>query len=273
VNGAVAWFRGLPTAGRAGLVLVMIIVVLGTLVPLVSPYDTSVGDAASLAPPSLAHPFGADQLGRDVFTRSFAAVQLDMLVALVGVVIPLFTGTVIGALAMTSDVGIVRGIVGTFIDGINAFPFLILALGVIAVVGTGVTSVIVAIALTSWARYAKLARTRASIIRDADFVSALRLLGYGRWRIVVRHILPNVFTETFAYGVSDFTLVILTVAALSFLGAGVPPPTPEWGSMMSDGRLFLASAPWLLIGPGIVLTVTAFAISLIGEAMKDQVRA
>jgi len=272
VSGAIAWFRRLPRTGQAGIVLIVAIVALGSLVPIVSPYDTVTGVAASLAPPSSAHLFGADQLGRDVFTRSFAAVQLDMLVALVGVLIPLLAGTIIGALAMTTEVRVVRGIVGTFIDGINAFPFLILALGVIAVIGTGVVSVVVAIALTSWARYAKLARTRAAIIRDADFVSALRLLGYGRWRIIVRHILPNVFSETFAYGVSDFTLVILTVASLSFLGAGVRPPTPEWGAMMADGRLFLASAPWLLVGPGIILTITAFAVSLIGEAMKEQQR-
>ncbi len=266
------WFRTFPRTGQAGIILILTIIALGTIIPIISPYDTSVGVARSLEPPSLSHPFGADQLGRDVFTRSFAAVQLDMIVAFVGVLIPLLAGTLIGALATTTDVRIVRGTVGTFIDGINAFPFLILALGVIAVIGTGVVSVIVAIALTSWARYAKLARTRAAIIRDADFISALKLLGYGRMRIIVRHILPNVFSETFAYGISDFTLVILTVASLSFLGAGVRPPTPEWGAMMADGRLFLASAPWLLVGPGLILTITAFGVSLIGEAMKDRTR-
>ena len=268
-----AFLRALPRTGQIGVGIIVAIIVLGVLIPILSPYDTSLGVARSLEPPSLSHPFGADQLGRDVFTRSFAAVQLDMIVAFVGVLIPLIGGTLIGALASTTDVRIIRGTVGTVIDGINAFPFLILALGVIAVIGTGIASVIIAIALTSWARYAKLARTRASIIRDADFVSALKLLGYGRTRIIVRHILPNVFSETFAYGVSDFTLVILTVASLSFLGAGVRPPTPEWGAMMADGRLYLQSAPWLLVGPGIILTITAFAVSLIGEAMKDRSRA
>ena len=265
-------FNRLPSTGKAGIVVIAVIIGLGVLVPLLSPYDTVSGVADSLEAPSLQHPFGADQLGRDIFTRSFAAVRLDIAVALVGVLIPLLFGTIVGALASTTDIRIVRGTIETFIDGINAFPFLILALGVIAVIGTGVTSVIIAIALTSWARYAKLARTRASIIRDADFVSALKLLGYGRTRIIVRHILPNVFTETFAYGISDFTLVILVVASLSFLGAGVRPPTAEWGAMMADGRLFLATAPWLLIGPGIVLTITAFGVSLIGEAMKERAR-
>jgi peptide/nickel transport system permease protein len=268
-----ARFQSLPRTGQGGVVVIGIVVILGLLIPVIGPYDTHSGVAGSLEPPSLSHPFGADNLGRDIFTRSFAAVQLDMIVALVGVLIPLLTGTVIGALTSTADLRLLRGVVGLVIDGINAFPFLILALGVIAVIGTGIVSVIVAIALTSWARYAKLARTRAAVIRDADFVSALRLLGYGRTRIVVRHILPNVFTETFAYGVSDFTLVILTVASLSFLGAGVRPPEPEWGAMMADGRIYLQSAPWLLVGPGIVLTITAFGVSLIGEALKDRARA
>jgi peptide/nickel transport system permease protein len=268
----IARFRSLPRTGQGGVIVITIVVILGLLVPLIGPYNTHSDVARSLEPPSLAHPFGADNLGRDIFTRSFAAVQLDMIVAFVGVLIPLLTGTIIGALASTSDLRLVRGTVALVIDGINAFPFLILALGVIAVIGTGIVSVIVAIALTSWARYAKLARTRAALIRDADFVSALKLLGYGRTRIIVRHILPNVFSETFAYGVSDFTLVILTVASLSFLGAGVRPPEPEWGAMMADGRIYLQSAPWLLVGPGIVLTITAFGVSLIGEALKDRAR-
>ncbi len=267
-----AWFRALPRSGQVGVIVIIAVLVLGLVVPAVSPYGVEGTDAASNEAPSLAHPFGTDQLGRDLLTRSFAATHLDVFVAVVGVLVPLLIGTVLGALAATTDLRVIRGAIALLIDGINAFPFLILALGVIAVVGTGITGMIIAIALTSWARYAKLARTRAATLRELDFVSALKLLGYSRVRIVIRHILPNCFRETAAYGVSDFTLVILTVAALSFLGAGVRPPTPEWGSMMADGRMFLMSAPWLLVGPGIVLTVTAFGVSLIGEALKDRVR-
>lgn len=269
---AVAWFKALPKTGRAGVVIIVMIVILGFVVPALSPYSTTELVTVLNAPPSLAHPFGGDNLGRDIFTRSFAAAQVDVIVAVVGVLIPLLIGTIVGALASTTDVRIVRGVIGLLIDAINAFPFLVLALGVIAVIGTGIVSVVMAIALTSWARYAKLARTRAAVLRDLDFVSALRLLGYGRTRITIRHILPNCFSETAAYGVSDFTLVILTVASLSFLGAGIRPPTPEWGSMMADGRIYLQSAPWLLVGPGIILTITAFGVSLIGEALKEQTR-
>ncbi len=269
---AVSWLRALPRTGRAGVLIIAVILILGLVIPALSPYGPYDQVANSNAAPSLAHPFGADTLGRDIFTRSFAATHLDMAVALVGVLIPMLIGTVLGGLAGTTDRRVISGAVGLLIDGINAFPFLILALGVIAVVGTGAASVIVAIAVVSWARFAKISRTRAAVLRDLDFVRALRLLGYGQPRIIVRHILPNCFSESVAYAVSDFTLVILTVAALSFLGAGVRPPTPEWGSMMADGRIYLQTAPWQLLGPGLVLTITAFGVSLIGEALKDQTR-
>lgn len=265
-------FRALPGSGRAGVVIIATIVALGLIVPIVSPYGVYDQVGKANAAPTLQHWFGLDSLGRDNLTRSFAAVRIDIIVAIVGVMIPLLIGTVLGGLAGTTEVRAIRGLVGLLVDGINAFPFLILALGVIAVIGTGAQAMIVAIAFTSWARYAKLARTRAAILRDLDFVNALKLLGYSRVRITVRHILPNCFSETFAYGVSDFTLVILTVASLSFLGAGVRPPEPEWGSMMADGRIYLQSAPWILIGPGIVLTITAFGVSLIGEALKERSR-
>ncbi len=265
-------FRLLPGSARAGVIIITAIVALGLLVPILSPYDLYEQVGKANAAPTFEHPFGLDSLGRDILTRSFGAVRIDIVVAIVGVMIPLLIGTVVGGLAGTTDLRIVRGGVGLLVDGINAFPFLILALGVIAVIGTGAQAMIIAIAFTSWARYAKLARTRAAVLRDLDFVSALRLLGYSRARITVRHILPNCFSETVAYGVSDFTLVILTVAALSFLGAGVRPPEPEWGSMMADGRIYLQSAPWILVGPGIVLTITAFGVSLIGEALKDRSR-
>lgn len=267
------WVQALPRSGQSGVLILLLILGLGVAVPLLSPYGVDEFATKVNAAPSFAHPFGADNLGRDILTRSFAATQVDILVALAGVVVPLLIGTVIGAFAGTTDQRAVRGIIGLVIDGINAFPFIVLALGIIAVIGTGVIAVVVAIALTSWARYAKLARTRSQILRDLDFVSALKVLGYSRARIIVGHILPNCFSETLAYGVSDFTLVILTVASISFLGAGIQPPTPEWGSMMADGRIYLMSAPWLLLGPGIILSLTAFGVSLIGEALQEQSRA
>ena len=260
--------QGIPVTARWGTGLLVAIAVAGWLVPLLSPYGVTSNTGDALAAPSFTYLFGTDNLGRDVFTRTFAAAQLDLGIALVGVTIPLIVGTLIGALAGTTAFRFARGFVKIIIDGVNAIPFIVLALAVIAIVGTGVGAVLLAIGVSTWARYATLARTRASVIRDVDFVSAMHVLGYRRSRILVRHVLPNVFRESIAYGISDFTIVILTVASLSFLGAGIRPPTPEWGSMIADGRLYLVSAPWVLIGPGIVLTLTGFAASLIGEGTR-----
>jgi peptide/nickel transport system permease protein len=269
---AVRWFASLPRSAQAGAFVIAMIFALGLIIPAVSPYGAFATVAPAVQPPSLAHPFGTDNLGRDLLTRSFAASTLDLTIAVVGVSVPLFIGTALGAVAGTTRIRGVHTTIGVVVDGINAFPFLILALGIIAIVGTGVAGVIIAIGVTGWARYAKIARTKASALRDLDFVNALRLLGYGPGRIVLRHILPNCFRETAAYGVSDATHVILTVAAMSFLGAGVIPPAAEWGAMMSDGRVFFFTAPWLVLGPGLVLCTTAFGVSMLGEALKGDAR-
>jgi peptide/nickel transport system permease protein len=133
----------------------------------------------------------------------------------------------------------------------------------VAVVGPGVTGVLSAILLTNWARYARIARARAIVVNKAEYVEALSLLGYSRPRIIFRHILPNTYTETMAYALSDFVIIVTTVAGLSFLGLGIRPPDPEWGSMMSEGRLFLTQAPWIVCFPGLALSLTATGVALL----------
>lgn len=251
-----------------GIALLALIVILGWLVPALSPYGVTKSTPDTLAPPSWQHFFGTDNLGRDIFTRTFAAAQVDIGIAIVGVLAPLIVGTLIGSIAGMSGSRAVRGTIKTLIDGVNAIPFIVLALAVIASVGGGVFGVLIAIGLASWARYATVARTRAAVFREADFVSAMHVLGYSRARIVGRHILPNVTREALAYGVSDFMIVILGVASLSFLGAGIRPPAPEWGSMIAEGRLYLLSAPWIILGPGLVFMLTGLAVSLIAERRR-----
>ncbi len=215
------WLRGLTAAARCGLVLLVAIVLLGTLVPALSPYDPRLGGNSSpLDAPSRTHFFGTDDLGRDVFTRTFAAAQADLALALVGVAIPLVVGTLIGAIIGTTRLSIVSGLWMIVVESINAFPFIVIVLAVVAVVGAGAVGVVVALSVTNWARYAKLARGRSQVIRGADFISATQVLGYSRTRVLLRHILPNVYAESIAYGLSDFVLVILVIAGLSYLGAG-----------------------------------------------------
>lgn len=245
------------------------IVLLGLLVPLLSPHDPLTGAADAFVPPSLRHPFGTDHLGRDVLTRTFAAAQLDIALALAGVSIPLLTGTLLGGVLGTTRSPVVNGAWLMIIDAINAFPFLVLVIAIVSMVGSGVSGLIIGLAAVNWARYARIARARALQLREADFIRATQVLGYSRTRILLRHVLPNVYSETLAYALSDFVIVIIAVAGLSFLGVGVRPPEPEWGAMMSDGRRFLLRAWWVAVFPGLLLSLTAIGVSLLAQGLSD----
>ena len=263
------WLAGLSAEGRCGLGMLIAIIALGSLVPAFSPYDPRAGGGGlPLDAPSAGHLFGTDDLGRDVFTRTFAAAQADLALALVGVVIPLVCGTLIGAVIGTTRLSIVSGAWMVVVESINAFPFIVIVLALVSVVGAGAIGVVVALSLTNWARYAKLARARAQVIRGADFIHATQVLGYSRIRVLARHILPNVYAESIAYGLSDFVLVILVIAGLSYLGAGLKPPAPEWGAMMSDGRLFITSAWWIPVFPGLLLSLTAVGVALLADGLE-----
>jgi peptide/nickel transport system permease protein len=255
-----------------GLAILSSVVLLGALVPLLSPHDPASGAALPLAAPSLAHPFGTDNLGRDVLTRTFAAARVDLALALAGVSAPLLVGTLIGAVIGTTRQPAVSAAWTVAIEGINAFPFIVLVIAIISVVGPGVQGVLIALALTNWARYARIARARALQLREADFIHATEVLGYSRARVLRNHVLPNVYSETLAYGLSDFVIVILAVAGLSFLGVGVRPPAPEWGAMMADGRLFLARAWWITVFPGLALSVTAIGVALLAQGLERRAR-
>jgi len=267
-----AFLRTLNSEARWGLGLLALILFLGIIVPLLSPYGSVDFIATPLSPPSLAHPFGTDQLGRDVFTRTFEATRLDILLALAGVSAPLLVGTLLGGLFGTTRASVLSTLWMMLIDAINAFPFIVLVIAIVAAVGTGVQGLLIALAATNWARYAKIARARALTLREADFIHAAYILGYSPVRVLIRHVLPNVYSETLAYGLSDFVLVIITIAGMSFLGVGVHPPAPEWGAMMADGRLFLRGQPWLTVFPGLILSLTAIGVALLAQGVMSVVR-
>lgn len=265
-----AWWNGMPPRVRTGLVIVGCLVALSLVIPLLSPYDPQRGTGTDpLSPPSVPHLLGTDHLGRDVFVRTFVAARLDLLLAAVGVSLPLVVGTLVGSTIGSTRSRLVQYLGEVAIEGINAFPTLIVVIALIAAFGPGANSILVALFLTAWARYAKVARGRALTIRDIGYLHVARGLGY-RWpRILAVHVAPNVFPTTISYAVSDFVIVILAIAGLSFLGAGVQPPTPEWGAMMSEGRLYLAQAWWLALAPGILLSITAVAVSLIASGRTE----
>ena len=249
------------------------LIVAGLIIPRVSKYKPNDLASMPLAPPSRANWFGTDVLGRDVFVRVFDAVFIDLGTAIIGVSIPLVVGTVIGTLLGISQNKRVNTLVGSIIDGINAFPFLVFVIAMIAFIGPGVGSIVLAISLVNWARYARIARTRAVVVNQQGYVEAARTLGFSKKRILFKHIIPNVSSETRAYALSDFIIVIIAVAALSFLGLGIKPPQAEWGGMIRDGKdLLTVGFWWPTVFPGIALCWAGIAVAFISEGLTRRMR-
>ena len=257
---------------RVGLVGFALIVLLALLAPWISPYDpTALGLVEGLQPPNTAHWFGTDQLGRDILTRVLHAARTDLQIGTIGVIIPLIIGAVLGLFA-GYYAGWPDAILGRIVDVVTAFPFLVLVLAIVAMLGPGLTNFYIAITLVSWVAYARIVRGEALSARGRGYILAARSLGYGDVRIMFRHLLPNVMVPAFVFGMSDFVLDILAGASLGFFGLGVQPPTPEWGVMIAEGRNFILTAPWVVIFPGLAIVVTAFFVSLIGDSASDIVR-
>lgn len=255
-----------------GLIMLSLMFLGGLLVPLLAKYGANEVTADQMMPPSLDHFFGTDLLGRDVFVRVFSAVFVDLGAAFIGVLIPLSAGTVIGTLLGISKNRRVNSLVGSLIDGINAFPFLIFVIALVAFLGAGLGSIIIALSLVNWARYARIARTRAVVVNQQGYVEAARTLGYRPSRILFRHIIPNVSSETRAYALSDFIIVIIAVAALSFLGLGVNPPQAEWGGMIKDAANIITLAWWASVFPGLALCWAGISVALISEGLNRRNR-
>lgn len=264
IDGTYAFFIGIG--------MIVSLLVAGLIVPILSKYNPNELSSAQLLPPSSIHFFGTDILGRDVFTRVFDAVFIDLGTALIGVLIPLAVGTVIGTLLGISRNRRINSLVGSIIDGINAFPFLIFVIALVAFLGPGLRGIIIALSLVNWARYARIARTRAVIVNQQGYVEAARTLGYSRFRILFKHIIPNVSSETRAYALSDFIIVIIAVAALSFLGLGVSPPQAEWGAMIKAGSSIITLAWWESVFAGLALCWAGIAVALISEGLTRRLR-
>jgi peptide/nickel transport system permease protein len=257
---------------RVGLIGFALIAVLALLAPWIGPYDpTALGLAEGLQSPNTAHWFGTDQLGRDILTRVLHGARIDLQIGTIGVTIPLIIGAVLGLLA-----GYYGGwpdvILGRIVDVVTAFPFLVLVLAIVAMLGPGLTNFYIAITLVSWVAYARIVRGEALSARGRGYILAARSLGYSDIRIMFRHLLPNVMVPAFVFGMSDFVLDILAGASLGFFGLGVQPPTPEWGVMIAEGRNFIITAPWVVIFPGLAIIVTSFFVSLVGDSASDIVR-
>ncbi|MDE0144119.1 MAG: ABC transporter permease [Caldilineaceae bacterium] len=262
------YWRQLNAESRWGVVILALILVLSVSVPLLSPNDPYGFVDQPLQPPSAAFLFGTDHLGRDLLVRVFTAARLDIALAILGVSVPIVIGTFIGTLAGTTRNRIAETVWDGLVNALTAFPEIILVLGIVAMVGADIRGLLIAIWISRWAQYARIARAKSLALRDAEFVQAAQVLGYSQLRILVRHIMPNVFSEALAYALSDFIFIIVIIGGLSFLGLGVTPPTPEWGAMLAEGRLYLRTEPWLILFPGFFLSLTAIGVALLARGLE-----
>jgi peptide/nickel transport system permease protein len=226
---------------------------------------------ASLLPPSLDHPFGTDNLGRDVLLRIINGAAIDLQIGLFTVLPALTIGSIVGGLAgyygSLADLAVMR-----LVDIVVAFPFFVLVIAIIAVLGPGLINMYIAVGLVGWVSYARVVRAEMMVAKQMDYTRAARVLGFSDARILIRHLLPNVIVQALIYSTSDFILGILLGSSLGFLGLGAQPPTPEWGVMIAEGYSFLARAPWISALPGLVIVALAAAFSLFGDGLADYLR-
>jgi peptide/nickel transport system permease protein/oligopeptide transport system permease protein len=221
-----------------------------------------------LLSPSSEHPFGTDRLGRDVLARIIYGARISLAVGLVAVSISVIIGLIMGALAAYYG-GLWDAIIMRLADVFLAFPYILFAIALIAVLGRGYINVFIAIGLLGWPSIARVFRGSILSVKENEYVDAARALGASDLRIMARHILPNAVAPIIVYGTMSIGGAILTEAALSFLGMGVQPPTPSWGLMLSEARAFLFTAPWLMIYPGAAILTTVLAYVLLGDGLRD----
>jgi peptide/nickel transport system permease protein len=253
----------------AGVAVVFVLFALSFLAPYITPYGPHDLDLYHvLSPPSAAHWFGTDDLGRDVLTRVIYGARISLLVGFVATGIAVIIGTILGLVS-----GYYSGWVDTmnmrFVDIMLCFPTFFLILAVIALIGQSIWYIMIIIGLTGWMGVARLVRAEVLSIREREYVMAIRALGASDSRIIFRHILPNALSPVLVSATLGVAGAILTESALSFLGIGVPPPTPSWGNILTSGKEYIEFAWWLTLYPGLAITVTVLAYYLVGEGIRD----
>ena len=262
---------GLNPTLLAGLVLLAIVVLLAICAPLLTPYDPVAQNLTEAFQPPLSgrHILGTDNFGRDMWSRIVFSTRLDLQIALLSVVFPFIFGTSLGIVTGYLG-GWVDTVVMRVVDVLMAFPFLILVVATMSILGAGLAGLYVGFGAVGWIPYARITRGETLATRNLEYVQAARTVGCSTRRIMLRHVLPNAIGPGLVYVFTGMVLAILTGATLSFLGLGPQPPTPEWGAMVAGGRQFLLRAWWITALPGFALLVVGVALSLIGDGLADR---
>jgi peptide/nickel transport system permease protein len=259
-------------ANRAALAassVLLAFAIVAILAPWLAPHDPlAVNLGGSLAAPSWQHPLGTDHLGRDILSRLFHGARVSLTISILSVGSALVVGTAAGLLAAWRR-GLIDAAIVQLVDVLLAFPNLLLAIAVVAILGRGDVSTIVAVAVFSMPIFARVARAAALTAVARDFVLAARAVGAPGWRVLARHVLPNCLSPIVAQATIMLGTALLVASALSFLGLGVQPPAPEWGAMLSRGRDLLRTAPIGAVAPGLAITLVALSFSLAGDGLRD----
>jgi peptide/nickel transport system permease protein len=255
---------------KLGLAIVLGFLFLTVAAPLLSPYDPYDQELASaLAPPSAQHLFGADQYGRDVFSRVLYGSRTALLAIVVADGLALLLGSALGLVGGFLG-GAVDALVMRSVDVLLAFPYLLLALIIVAALGPSLTNSMIAIGIVYTPQYARLIRGQVLAVRALDYVRAARAIGTPRWRIMLRHVLPNSFGPVIVMATLQAGSVVVETAGLSFLGLGAQPPSPDWGALLADGHNYFLTAWWIATFPGLAIFCVVLGFNLIGDALRDQ---
>ena len=253
----------------AGLLIVAIVLAVAVAAPLLAPHDPNAQDVLNqFKPPSAQHLLGTDQFGRDELSRIIIGARISVLTSLaVGAAI-LVIGVVVGTVSGLAG-GLLDGAIMRVVDVLLAFPSVLLALAVAGTLGPGLGHLAVAMTLVWWVDYARLVRGLVLGVKEQQYIESARALGVSGRRLTLRHVLPNVAPPIIVLATLQTARLLLALAALSFLGLGVAPPTAEWGAMLNDGKNFLDTAPQLMLYPGLAITITALGFNLLGEGLRD----
>jgi peptide/nickel transport system permease protein len=269
-----------PTARRrrkrnvlliVGLTLFGLLVLVAILAPVLATHDPIQQDLAHarLAPGSPGHLLGTDELGRDVFSRLLYGARVDLRVGVLAVVSPFIIGTVLGLISGWFG-GWLDTLIMRIVDVVIAFPFFVLVIALVFALGAGTGSIYLAITMVGWVAYCRIVRGEVLVAKEQEYSLAARASGLPTWRILFRHLLPNVVLQAIVYSMSDIVLTILAIVTLGYLGLGVPPPTPDWGSMIQDGQQFLLTQWYLATIPGLAVVITGLALALIADGLVER---
>jgi peptide/nickel transport system permease protein len=256
----------------AGGVIVLILITVGLSAPFIAPYDPNAQNLSrALRPPDWlfgSNMLGTDAVGRDILSRLFYGARVSLVIAVLVVIISGLVGIVLGAVS-GYFAGVTDFLIQKLVEVVWAFPPLLLAIAIMAFLGQGLENLILALVSQRWIAYCRVSRGQALSLRAREFVDAARLLGANHTRIISRHIMPNLFPSAVVIGTFSMASAIIAEAALSFLGLGVPPDIPTWGSMLSDGRTYISTSWWLALFPGLCIFFTVLGINLLGDGLRD----